>query len=565
MKIHSYYHKIENYFLVKNDAQVIIFITFLLFSYKYLLIYDFNIFKFNHLFWFDYADQRKYYISAKALLDFDFSSSKHNYPLGYQLFALPFVLIFNFHGYFILSFILLLFFYIYFYKLSFQVTGSKIFSLFIILFLSSYNIVFMELITPWTNNLVLATYSIFVYKFFKNQNESQKILNVVFLIIIFTRPIDSLILIPFYIYFILKVSKKKNFRSLFKLIFIPILIILIFIFVNYEIHGSSSNTYVINASKKIFDFHNYFLKLISLIFNGDFLYNESQSMLIKKFPWICFIIPFFFNCLKNKSKINLIIIFSVIISFVIYSSFSPINSSSLHYWGTMRTFNLSIFYINLLSLGYLLKLINLKKFKTIFVTSSFFFIFFSMLDHGFFIAEKKINSKSEINLLDNYYFIKTKKNSSQFNKIEIRGLTGKNINDFNQRKLIRLYTNDKCLTVQNDYSIKINDKLITIIFNKKINLDHLFFYFNKNMFVEKIFDLNNFELDISLVEICIFCKKNISKKIHNKKNIIYLNKNNTLDKTANLTTKLSNQPSIENLKLFCNDKNYIELKDLKIK
>ena len=84
----------------------------------------------------------------------------------------------------------------------------------------------------------------------------------------------------------------------------------------------------------------------------------------------------------------------------------------------MRTFNLFIFYISLFSFSYLFKLLNLKKFKTIFVTSSFFFIFLSMLDHGFFITEKKINSKSEINLLDNYYFIKTKKNSSQFNKLK---------------------------------------------------------------------------------------------------------------------------------------------------
>ena len=116
----NYYHKIENYFLIKNDIYVILLITFLLFLYKYLTIYDFNIFKFNHLFWFDYGDQRSYYNSARALLNFDFSSSKHNYPIGYQLFALPFVLIFNFHGYFILSFVLLFFFFYLFLQIIFS-------------------------------------------------------------------------------------------------------------------------------------------------------------------------------------------------------------------------------------------------------------------------------------------------------------------------------------------------------------------------------------------------------------------------------------------------------------
>ena len=87
------------------------------------------------------------------------------------------------------------------------------------------------------------------------------------------------------------------------------------------------------------------------------------------------------------------------------------------------------------------------------------------------------------------------------------------------------------------------------------------------MFVEKIFDLNNFELDIFLIDTCIFCKKNISKKIQNKTNIdyeetnkkkiIYLSRNSKLNETIYSTIEVVNQQSIKKLKLFCNNRNYI--------
>jgi len=479
-----------NQFIKFENLLVIIFFFFIFF-YFYSLILNIPIFEIlntKHFFWFDYLDQSLYFKSAKAITELNFSPNQHFYPLGYQIFASPLVFLFGFKGYFYLTLITFVSSLFFFYKISKNKFGFYLTSIIFILLLSNKNI-FLELITPWTNNLTFLFFNIFFYFFFfKTDRVCLRFLPIIFFLILLTRPIDTLILIPFYIYYGLKFLLKKNINleNIFYLVFLSFFFLILFFSINKFIYNDFFSPYIKFGSSISLNKDSLFLKIFSFIFDGNSFYNLEKKMFLQLFPWLVFMPLSLIIFIKHKMFKVVIFLISIILNFIIYSSFSPIAPSTLYVFGTFRIFNLSIFYFSFLSFLAIYLVFKFKEKKLFF--KYFFFLLFLV-----FIINLKIISIENKNIynettafnVDNKVLINSKINN-RVNKIEIKGFSLNDLNAlYDHVRILTLRSDQQCYRSQIDYVLNLKNNSLTINLNKTINAKYLQIIIDNKVFTEK--------------------------------------------------------------------------------
>ena len=506
-----------------------------------------------------YLDQSLYYKSAKALTELNLSADQHSYPIGYQIFASPLVFLFDFKGYFYLTlatFATSLFF---FYKILKEKIGFCITIITIFILISNKHLL-IELITPWTNNLVFSFYNIFVFIFlFKSHKISLKVLPFFFLVILFTRPIDVLMLTPFYFYFSIKFLFKTHIylKEILYLIFTSIFAILLFFTFNLFIYENLFSTYFQLGSSLSLSGKNFFIKLYSFIYDGSLFYNVDKKMFLHLFPWLIFLPLSLIFFIKHKIYKNIIVIISVTINFITYVSFLPVTPSTLYNFGTFRTFNLSIFYFSFFSILSIF-LINKYKDKKLLIKYiiGLILLFISLNFKMFSINNTDILAQTNIYEIENKILINSNIDNT-INKIELKGFDFNSINElYDHVRTLRIKTNQQCYRSQIDYTLTLKEQSLTINLYEKTKIENLQIIIDK----KSLKKINPLIVDFSLSEICFLCNQNKEKK-KNKLEIYkteILNQDNA-NSDATLIVQINKKiDSIRNDKI-----NYIENKNFK--
>jgi hypothetical protein len=476
--------------------------------------------------WAGWFDQSKYYQSAQALTVLNFDPNLHFYPLGYQILAAFPVALFGHHGYGVLNFILFLITAYCLLKLanSLMPYGASIVSILFLLFYDQ-QIIFV-LVTPWTNNAVLAVYAIFVLFFIK---DFYKIFDLIILglaggYLFFCRPGDIVILLPIYIYLFLYLLNKKNWIGILFGLLSSIIFPIIFIIMQIKIYGEIFSPYMKHASDFTFEFAGLWEKLFSILVDGNVAFFTSDLMILERFPWMVLLPSALFLLVIEKKWKWVAIQISAVICFFYFVSFAPVMPPTLRIFEGMRLFILPLLLMGIPCFYFLVCAVYfLKKWMLGCIIISYLFLGSGI--YGFW-GLRQVPVELDINSVSAKEFIHFQAKSSdgssfKFKQIILPNLTASVLSAAQSDQTIRIEDDNGCFTSQKTHfglsrPFGVALPLVAPRTSKVVNIT----------VDRKLIDNNNLVLNpvFGITEFCIFCGEKFKTT-----QLVDVNKNDNLE------------------------------------
>lgn len=506
----------------KNILTIYLLSVAFIFSASYLKYWVNGLESPSWIYWFD---QSKYYESVLALLKLDFSSSSHFYPLGYQLAALIPVFFLKQHGYGLLNLFLCLITFYFIYKIC-RIYLNTIISALISLLLFRYDSqITFELVTPWTNNIVLTLYSIIAFLFLQKKINIYIALyfGLLFGGILFSRPSDIIYLIPIYISILIIFIINKKYYYATTLSVTCFLASTLFVLFQYLIYGGLMSPYMEIAKGFTFSLSGLDQKIFSLFFSGEEAFLTDDPMLFKRFPWLVIYPASIIYFYRQKEYIMLIVQLSTLLGFLFAVSFAPMMPPTLRIFEGMRMLAPFIIFMGLASLIYFFKIIEGFHYQNLLSPCLCLLIVIIINLNIFGIGQKAIDHNYHETIVNGSRYIEIEsKNNFIYKQIYLKGLLTDDLSAAQSDRTIRIEDQLGCFKSQQthlglsrswgvaipliskretnkinisiDKSLKIDPKVL--IFPMIGNTEFCFFCENKlrnNIFIEN-YDVNN-ELD----------------------------------------------------------------------
>ncbi|MGF6599993.1 hypothetical protein P3T23_004727 [Paraburkholderia sp. GAS448] len=321
--------------------------------------------------WWGWADQGEYIRSARAMADFDFSSSKHFYPPLYPFLGAIFVHWLPNHPFWFVDLASLLWFSTVFILLSRRYVAGWIATLlFIFSILLNYTI-FKDFFIPWTSTASAALLSTGIYGLLRLHNIADNhgnadqhptafasfVISLAIGLIAASRPVDALVGGILWLGYVWRASRisadhgtkinaplvKFFLAALVGLLVGPV----IFITFNYLVHGSILGAYVQVASSMGYFPANIPQKLYSFFVDGYTLYLEPASSLLQHYPWLAFSIVGLVYVFIRADWLLRTIAFAVLLQFILYLPYGDLLPNGLWRYSNVHYFKWTFPYLAL--------------------------------------------------------------------------------------------------------------------------------------------------------------------------------------------------------------------------
>lgn len=318
-------------------ATVVILLVFsgLLYFYGYISEPHHPRFWSDYTGWWEWHDQARYLRSAQALAEFDFSSERHYYPIGYSLLGALFVKVLPIHPFFIPDLVLVLVVSFFLFLMCRTFLGTLESAVIALIAIWAHKEVYDNLVVPWSTIPTHAcTYAVAYLLVFRPLDLSRRPLVIASLcagFVFLCRPGDLLFLMPVFLTYALSAPGVKGMLTRAVLsVSLVLLFVLGGLALNKLIHGVYwGGPYQARATRIGFSLDVFVLyKLYSLFVEAKTLYGTAEPMLLERFPWILVVVP---GIVVGVRRIGIRMgglagsIIVTIVFYVSFKDFSPFN------------------------------------------------------------------------------------------------------------------------------------------------------------------------------------------------------------------------------------------------
>ena len=321
--------------------------------------------------WWGWFDQGEYLKAAKATSIFDWDSAKYYYPPIYPMIGSLFVRYLPMHAFLpvnIFCFIAFSYLFVDFAKKYITWTGAV--TVYFISFYSGELLRYYKLgpqlffpgqtllrlwVEPWTTTLVAPLIAYLFWSFDKSISKQIApsllvgcVWGLIGGVIAATRPVEAIVMIPFYIVvlvsiFFSKFGNSSRFVSKLAcaggLLFFGFMGVLFFLLFNIYVHGSIEGRYfAVNAQGNGFHPLDMVEKFISIFLDSQTLYGIKDQAIYKKMPWLSLsIAAFAFIALRGNKTLRLLVL-TILIQFMAYLPYSDLLPNGLWQYGNIHYF-----------------------------------------------------------------------------------------------------------------------------------------------------------------------------------------------------------------------------------